>query len=549
MSRIDEPDDTQDAPQKSAVPVPAGIQSLLDLASRYSRQQRYDAALETCRRAIAMDRKNLTALRIIARIHYERGDYGATIDVLTRALRFHPDNPDICSTLGSVYLNSGNPDIAETYLRKALGSSMADSATYNNLGYILQNRGNLGAALECYRKATDIQPANPDAIYNTGIVQRLVGDSGARDSFRQVLRLNPLSAPALNMLGVLEQDQGNMNAAARLFQRALACEPQLADAHRNLAHTLLARGEFSAGWDEYEWRQRCPGFGTRPGTGLPCRQSGDLRGKRVWIRQEQGIGDEVMFTSCLPDLLSITDSCYLSCDARLVTLFQRSFPGVTVLNAAMAADRVHALRETIDHEILLGSLPRIFRQERADFGTGEAYLVPSHELRSSRRRQLKSLGDGLRIGISWRGGADPVTRRQRATALAAWCPVLRCPDTIFVNLQYGECAQEIEEARRMCGVAIHELENFDPLKELDDFAACIAELDLVISIDNATVHFAGALGVPAWTLLPCSADWRWFEQSSSSLWYHSIKLFRQTRSGNWTHVLNEVAGTIGSLPG
>ncbi len=159
--------------------------------------------------------------------------------------------------------------------------------------------------------------------------------------------------------------------------------------------------------------------------------------------------------------------------------------------------------------------------------------------------RFAELGNGLKVGISWRGGRKPGVRRSRSTTLDQWIPVLRTPGVQFINLQYGECRQELATCPEQHGISIHDWDDADPVADLDDFAAQIAALDLVISIDNATVHMSGALGVPVWTLLPFAADYRWMTGTDTSPWYPSMTLFRQPEPRDWKTVFDRVVCELG----
>ena len=160
------------------------------------------------------------------------------------------------------------------------------------------------------------------------------------------------------------------------------------------------------------------------------------------------------------------------------------------------------------------------------------------------RRRFEQFGAGPKIGISWRGGSKAKLRRTRSATLDQWQPLLSISGVHFVNLQYGECAEELAAAKSLIGAEIHDFDDIDPLHELDRWSAQVAALDLVVSVDNSTVHFAGALGVPVWTLLPKVANWRWMHNRDDSPWYPGMRLFRQIRIGDWSDPMQRVAHAL-----
>src|SRR5690606_27533843 len=195
----------------------------------------------------------------------------------------------------------------------------------------------------------------------------------------------------------------------------------------------------------------------------------------------------------------------------------------------------------IDLQVPAGSLPLYLRRTAEEFPKQHSFLVPDESLVQMWRERFAALGPGLKIGISWRAGGKPQERRKRMIPLELWKSVLTTPGVHFVNLQYSDSSEEIAEVERELGVRIHDWEEGDPLVDMDGFAARIAALDLVISVGNATVHMAGAVGTRAWTLLPMVPSWRWMVEGEQSPWYPSVRLFRQPRRYAWQPVLEEVA--------
>jgi hypothetical protein len=314
--------------------------------------------------------------------------------------------------------------------------------------------------------------------------------------------------------------------------------------HRGLLWLLT--GDFARGWPEYEWRWADPNVRLRSFS-RPRWDGSSLSGKTILVCAEQGIGDEIMFASCIPDLVKRAGHVVLECDSRLVPLFSRSFPGVGV-SAACPADHGNPVpgSPAIDVQIAAGSLPGYLRRSWQDFPEPHAYLVPDPGAVAKWERRYQEAGDGLNVGISWRGGRK-AERGKRSTSLDQWADLLRTEEVSFVNLQYGGSRAEINEVSSRCGVQILDWEDANPLVNLDDFAAQIAALDLVISIDNATVHMAGALGVPVWVLQPFAPEWRWLLDREDSYWYPGVRQFRQSMPGNWGAVFERVATELNRM--
>ncbi|NOY62497.1 MAG: hypothetical protein GXP10_04960, partial [Gammaproteobacteria bacterium] len=203
----------------------------------------------------------------------------------------------------------------------------------------------------------------------------------------------------------------------------------------------------------------------------------------------------------------------------------------------------------VDFQVAIGSLPRYFRPNLESFvPRSHGYLTASSELHDKWLARYAQLGAGMKVGISWRGGRKelPEIQQQRTTALAQWRELFEAgaEQVHFIDLQYGEHDAEVVAIEREQGVTLQRWADADPLKDLDDFAAQIAALDLVICVDNSTVHFAGSLGVPVWVLLPFEHDWRWMVAREASYWYSAVRLFHQQQQGEWQAVFQQVATAL-----
>jgi ADP-heptose:LPS heptosyltransferase len=248
-----------------------------------------------------------------------------------------------------------------------------------------------------------------------------------------------------------------------------------------------------------------------------------------------------MFASCLPDAIERAGVCLVECEPRLVELFTRSFPQARVFPYRGKRDPQWAECGHIpDYQIHLGSLPGLFRRHATDFPQQHgAYLHADPSRIEHWREQLARLGPGRKIGISWRGGAPRTRRTLRTAALAELAPLWAQKDTVFVSLQYGDCSDELSEFVTQTGNAVTHWQQ--ALDDYDETAALVCALDLVISVQTAVVHLAGALGKPVWVLVPAVPEWRYMAHGARMLWYPTVNLVRQTVRGDWTSVCHDVA--------
>lgn len=256
--------------------------------------------------------------------------------------------------------------------------------------------------------------------------------------------------------------------------------------------------------------------------------------------REQGLGDEIMFASCYSQVIRHARQCDIECDPRLRTLFSRSFPGATFY----PLEDLHTTAQTepggaVDARIYAGSLPAFLRRSANDFPVHHGYLKPDPDRVARWAGQLADLGNGLKVGLSWRGGTVFTHRVRRTLALADLGAVLSVPGVNWVNLQYGDRAGEIAELRHCSGVEIVDWpEAVDG--DYDETAALIGALDLVISVCTSVVHLTGALGRPVWVMTARVPEWRYGLDAPSMPWYPSARLFRQETQGDWGTVLGDV---------
>jgi hypothetical protein len=237
----------------------------------------------------------------------------------------------------------------------------------------------------------------------------------------------------------------------------------------------------------------------------------------------------------------------IECEPRLQQLFKRSFGKATIVASQQTAvlPAWWADESGIDVRIAAGSLPRQFRRNATAFPRHHGYLRPNPDRTAYWRDRLAGIGPGLKVGISWRGGMPSTRRELRSIDLAAWARVLRTHGAQFVSLQYGDIIGELQRLKREQAVDLHCWQ--EAIDDLDEAAALISGLDVVISVCTAVIHLTGALGRPVWVLVPTSPEWRYLAEGSSMPWYPSARLYRQRAQGEWQPVLDEVAADLERL--
>jgi len=293
---------------------------------------------------------------------------------------------------------------------------------------------------------------------------------------------------------------------------------------------LLVRGDFLQGWEEYEWRWKTKdaAFPER-NFAQPQWDGSPLEGRTLLLHAEQGLGDAIQFIRYLPLVAQNGGNIVLECQPELQRLFQRMAPDLPVLAMGQALP-------AFDVHCPLMSLSRVFSTDLGNIPQTVPYLHADAAEAALWGERLAGLGSSLKVALVWAGNPTNKNDRKRSLKLASLAPLAEVPGVRFISLQKGDATAE---ARTLpAGVAL--IDVAEDLKDFADTAALLANLDLVISVDTAVVHLAGAMGRPVWTLLPFAPDWRWLLGRADSPWYPTMRLFRQPAIGDWDAVIAEV---------
>ncbi|HUE15257.1 MAG TPA: tetratricopeptide repeat protein, partial [Planctomycetaceae bacterium] len=512
----------------------------------------HEAAVTRIRQALAINDASAAYHSNLGVALQSLGRTAEAIETLRRATELDSTSAEFRYNLGNAHKDAGEFSAAAGAYRSSVERDPRCAAAWTGLGDAYRETCEFEESRRCHEQAISLSPRLADAHYNLGLTCRDLGDySEAVSCLLRAASLRPDFVDAHVALGNLQEDLGDFRRAVASYDRALRLKPQLAMAQFNRSLALLRQGNLAAGWDAYESRWRYNG---KPRVFAQPEWDGSLQPERtILVYSEQGVGDEILFASCFREVIERTKQCLIECEPRLVHLFTRSFPDAQFFPRTGLIDPSQARDlPAFDAQIAAGSVPRRLRPSFDAFPTHAGYLTPDPQKVAEWRSRFEQLDAGMVIGISWRGGKDAATRRRRSTQLSQWEPVFRVPGIAFVNLQYGDCGPEIEQCAHDCGATIYHWDNSNPLGDLDGFAAQVAALDLVISVDNATVHLAGALNIPVWTLLPFACDWRWFNEHEESPWYPSMRLFRQASAremalGDWGEIFQRVAQALGCL--
>jgi len=420
-----------------------------------------------------------------------------------------------------------------------LDDHFEDVAALILAGRILLDSKRLGAAQAMLKLATILMPESSLAWSDLGCCYQEGSDPIEGEAcFIKALARDPNNSFALNNLSQLYAVNAQPMKAINCADKAIRLDPNLQDSHYNRGLSLLQLGNWAEGWKGFD-----SNLGMHKGRkervyGIIPRWTG-VEGLKLIVYGEQGLGDEIFFSSCMPDVMK-KNEVFLECDPRLKGLLERSF-GCKTFGTRFDKKVSWPLDYDIDAAVAIGSLPGFYRNKDADF-PGTPFLKADPERRLMYRSLLKSLGDKKKVGISWTGGLKNTGTARRSLSLLEMMPILR-QDATFISLQYKD-TDEIKEIEKQ-GIKIHHWPYAIQSNDYDDTAALVAELDLVISVTQSAIHVAGGLGVPCWVLVPREPLWRYGLSGDKMLWYNSVKLYRQKKE--WVHTISEVARDLRDL--
>lgn len=494
---------------------------------------------------------------------YRGGNLSEALRVLDNAIQRHPSHTGLkklCNRMSNTVVHAERSALSarmeeELAVLFELGSwtrlrqkckrlvdcGYASAILWNLYGVALRETAAPESAKAAFKKALSIDPGFALAYANLGnVLKDESRHSEARSILLEGIKIDPNSASCINSLGTLLQDLNDFKGAEKCFERVLEIKPHHASATYNLGGLHLRNKRFAKGWEMRESRWRCTGMqstaisSSKPlWDGKPC--------DRLFVWAEQGIGDEVQFASCLEEIACMSTALTVSISKKSMSLFQRSFsPNI------LFVDRLQPFEDK-NFDVHCPALTAVgyCRPELKDFEKSHhRYLLPDMELARDLRGVLERQADGKEIiGVSWRSQAARVGDN-RSISLEALADQFS-DDVFLLNLQYGDCQEDLSKLAANCGRKIFD-SGIDNWEEIDKFTALIHACDRVVSVDNSTVHFAGALGKQCDVLLPLVADWRWGSPSCvTSYWYPSLKLHRQANLHDWSEALQSLRLSLG----
>ncbi|MDR1483832.1 MAG: tetratricopeptide repeat protein [Planctomycetaceae bacterium] len=502
------------------------------------------------------------------------------------------DKAAILLHLGIALRTIGNKNDAIQTLQHAYSIVPNSPEIILNLGQLHFELEQFDEAIGCFKLLTELQPNNPSAwltlgyiLYTNGFFKNQINEICANESHESISQQNKSDFDKNKFnetLTALKNAQQLDNASpdacfyiaetlrtAEMFheslpyyQRLLQVGNELPKAVQNYGKALLATKNFEYGWDAMEFRFAAE-FGTWSTHLFPQwsrQKNNNNQPKNILAYAEDSIAAEIMFASCLPDLINEVDHCVIECEPSLHQLFRRSFPRATIVGntqsevgkpitsdvvdiseSAYEHDTGRNFRNDnvwgidIDEQIAFGSLPRYFRRGYDDFPLRKSYLVPDRDKVNNWMNQLATLGNMPKVGVLWRGCWSSESARQCTAPISELRNIMlkHQSDAVWINLQNESGQKDFEMYSRNVSIRLHKFNEIFRY-DLDTMAALLTALDLVITPPGYVAHLAGALGVKTWLLLPSGSDWRWSLGKSESLWHPSMKIYRKGIEQSWS---------------
>ncbi|NYZ15442.1 tetratricopeptide repeat protein [Azospirillum sp. RWY-5-1] len=476
------------------------------------------------------------ALHLLGLTAHQTGQHSDALGLIRRSLAQDPDFPQARNNLGLVLDALGRHAEAGRQFAAAITLRPDFPEALSHLGLTEQKARRFDMAERWHRRAVRLQPANGRFRTNLGAAIEMSGRfAEAETAYRRSAVLLPDLPDGVNNLGTMARALGRFDDAKRWLRRALRLDPAFALAAWNLGLLRLADGDMVEGWAGYERRFSAPQLQRGRTLPIPVWRGEPLAGRRLLVWNEQGVGDEILFASCIGDLRSLDGTVVVECDRRLVPLFARAFPWAEV-RAEVRAEAPECADCAL--QIAAGSLPPLVRPRLSGFPHRSGFLTPEPSLAVLWRERVAALGPGLKVGIAWKSQVVDAHRAAAYTTLEAFAPVGRTPGVVAVNLQYGASEADMAAAERALGARIHRWPDLDLKDDFESVAALTAALDLAIVPATAAGELAGALGVPVWRL--GGSDWTWLGARVRP-WYPSMRLWAPSPGETMMDVVGRTA--------
>ena len=535
LQKKDRLTDAVKAYRKALSQQPKSADFMLNLGSTLMRLEQYQEAAELYTKALSIDPQRAEINHSLGLAHSKLGNLPAAQEALQRAVVINPQFLPALEDLGGVLQSMNRVDEAVTIYLQALELNPRNAVTWCSIGICLTTLGKEPEAHTAFAQALAIDPQHIPSLCNLGnLYKKQNRMDEAMRYYELACRADPNAAEPRSNAGCIYLALGNLPAAETCFRQVLARHPDYAAASWNLAVTLLTAGDFTQGWPAYESRWTNEQLAKVRRTFPQPLWLGveSIEGKTLLIHSEQGIGDTLQFIRYLPLLAARGAKVHLQVQPSLKSLLSSMEGAATVASQDEPPPK-------FDFHCPLLSLPHAFATNLITIPVSVPYVQIQADRRAAWKARVAHF-QGRKVGINWSGNPKHDNDHNRSIPLTLFRRVVDLSPPVFFNLQWDVRATEQELLASMTKVT----DLRSDLANLADTAGLIEQMDLVITVDTATAHLAGAMGKPVWVLLPFNADWRWLQNRDDSPWYPTMRLFRQPTLGDWPSVLERVTSAL-----
>jgi len=504
-----------------------------NLGLAYAQSKRTNEAIACFRQLVAMEPGDAGAFDRLAVLLSHQGQIGDAIEAGKTAVKLRPEVAGFRGHLGAAYLHARQFDLAIAQMREAARLAPKDFRPWFDLGATLAESGRYPEALDAFDRTMQLNPSFAALHSNRSAVLRQMGQpEEALAAIRRAVEIDPDAPGVQNNLAAVLFDEGNLEEAMIAWRKAVMQNPDYAGVHWNYARVLLAVGHYAEGWEEFEWRLRIPALRLNRGFSQPQWDGRDPAGKTILLFTEGGFGDALQFIRLVPRVTARGGRWLLECQPELVTLFDKT-PGVERI-----IPRGQPLPE-FDMQIPLQSLPRVLKITLQNIPNEVPYLNPPAD-RVERWAARLAGETRLHVGLAWAGSkggkADKPDLRTRS--IDVFAPLAAVEGVKFFSLQKGDGCEQTPPAGMDLADFTGELSDFA------DTAALVRNLDLIVTVDTAIAHLAGALAKPVWVLIPFVSDFRRLHNRTDSPWYPTMRFFREPAAGDWGTPIGEMVRAL-----
>ena len=514
------------------------------LGATYLQLKKSDSALEALSKVIEINPNYNLGFNNIGVALKEQGKLDEAIQAFKKSILLNPNDSVAYNNLANSFKDQGKHDEALENYNKCIKLDPTYAEAHYNKGIVLKELGMFDRAIQSYNEALTLKPDFVNAYNNIGNIFKIQGKlKEALESFKKTIELKPDHAEAYNNIGITLQLQDKLGDALEAYNTAISIKPDYARAHQNLSYALINSGRLQEGLNKYEWRWKTDEFLSQQRHFKKPIWDGNknLKDKRILVWSEQGIGDTINWISHLSFISSQAEQCILECQEKLVPLLKRSFQNIKVVPENREFD---SKRDDIDFHLPLGSLYKNLPNKIIQNTKIDAYLKPDPVRVKFWQQRLNSIGEGPFVGISWKSATMSPERIPNYFKINDLSPILSIPNVNFINLQNTDYKNDLNKIKNELGVTVHNFDDLDHFDDLDNVAALISALDMVVSNKTTASLISAAVGTK--TML---ANWR--QSSWNNILNNpmgpSVNIFERNTWEKWDNIFSSIAEDIFKL--